>query len=543
MPLKTRTNENLEPAAKPRRTLAGAAGSVSAAILISRLLGVARETVIARYFGAGLATDAYNIAYRIPNLLRDLFAEGALSSAFVPTFIRCLRLEGKDSAWELANKVLNALLVVLGGMTLVFYFGARGFVYLLASGYAENPEKFELTVQMTRIMSPFLLWVALAAVVMGMLNASGSFFVPASASSAFNICSILAGIFLSPLMPGWGYPPIIAMAVGALVGGISQFAVQLPYAYRLGFRYRFVVDFRDPALRHMARLMLPAIIGLSATQINITVDNQLASQYGNGPVSWLNYAFRLMHLPIGVFGIALATVTLTTVSQHAADNAMDKLGKALGSSLRLAACLTFPSTVGLILYRKEIVRVLYQYGSFLPSDTLETSRVLAFYALSLFAYSAVKILVPTFYALNDTRTPVRMSVITVAVKILTNFALVWPLRYLGLALATSVASWVNLFLLLRRLGGKMNSTWGWRDLAPYARIALASLAMGAVSQAAFYGAATFFPGDSAVRVALHLGAAISAAVLSLVPLLQAFRVEEASELAAIIRRKLLRRRA
>src|SRR5437867_4386522 len=343
--------------ARPGPSIARSAGVVSLATMISRVLGVMREMVMARYFGSGIFTDAFNVAYRIPNLLRDLFAEGALSAAFVPTFTRIMRQQGSPKAWQLANLVINSL------------------------------------------------------------------------------------------------------AIGALIGGASQFFVQVPSAHGLGFRYQFIFDFADPALRHIGRLMLPAVIGLSATQINITVDNQLASRYGDGPVSWLNYAFRLMQLPIGVFGISVATATLATVSHHAAQNAMGKLRETVASSLRLAACLTFPASVGLIVFREEIVRLLYERGRFLPGDTYQTSRVLLLYGLALFAYSAVKILVPTFYALNDTRTPVRTSMITVAVKVALNFLRSVPLQFLGLALSTAVASWMNFFLLLRQLGRRTG--WKW----------------------------------------------------------------------------------
>ncbi len=515
----------------------GAAGAVSAATMVSRVLGVMREMVMARYFGAGLYTDAFNVAYRIPNLLRDLFAEGALSSAFVPTFIRTLKNEGKEKAWLLANKVLNALVVILGGLTLLIYFGAKWFVYLLAAGYAGIPQKMELTVQMTRIMSPFLLFVALASVVMGMLNAFGSFFVPAMAPSAFNICCILAGIFLSPFMPRWGLSPVVSMALGALAGGASQFLVQLPSARSRGYRFEAVLDFSDPGLRHIARLMLPAVIGLSATQINITVDNQLASLYGNGPVSWLNYAFRLMQLPIGLFGVAIATATLATVSHHAAENRMDRLQATLSSSLRLAACLTFPATVGLILFRHEIIRLLYQRGSFLPQDTVQTSKVLLLYAFALFAYSAVKILVPTFYALNDTRTPVRTSMITVGVKVAVNLILVIPLGFLGLALATALASWLNFTLLLTSLKRRLNERWQWRELEVYLRIALASIVMGAISLLTFRFAAYMLPVGRHLTLGVDLLIAIAAGIVSMLPLLRFFKIEELSVLWSGLRRR------
>lgn len=518
--------------------MAGAAGSVSGAILISRILGVIREIVMARYFGAGIFTDAFNVAYRIPNLLRDLFAEGALSSALVPTFIRYLTQRSKPQAWLLASNLLNALVVLIGAVTLLFFFGAKWFVYLMAAGYATIPAKFALTVQMTRIMSPFVLWIALASVAMGMLNALGSFFIPALASSAFNVCCILAGVFLSPLMPRWGLEPVVAMAIGAVAGGASQFLVQMPLAYKLGYRHCMVLNLSDPGLRHIAKLMLPAIIGLSATQINITVDNQLASRFGNGPVSWLNYAFRLMQLPIGLFGVAIATVTLTAVSRQAAQKELGKVRDTVLASLRLAACLTFPATVGLILFREEIVRLLYERGLFLRSDTVKTSQVVLFYALALFAYSAVKILVPTFYALNDTKTPVRTSMIVVAAKVALNFLFVIPLGFLGLALSTTIASWLNFGLLLRALSRRTKAEWHWKSSAVYVKIALASLATGLLAGAAFRTFQHFLPGQGTLALAATLGVSIFVGMASIIPLLRMFAVEEAADVTSLLRRRL-----
>lgn len=502
--------------------------------MISRVLAMGREMVMSSYFGAGYYTDAFNAAFRIPNLLRDLFAEGALSSAFVPTFIRTISDKGESEAWLLANRVINALAVILAVVTLLFYFGASWFVYLVAAPFAATPGKFELTVQMTRIMSPFLLCVALAAAVMGMLNAGGRFFIPAMASSAFNVCSILAGIFLSPWMERFGLAPVVSMAIGALVGGASQLFVQLPSAYRTGFRYQFVLDFKDPGVRQIGKLMLPAVIGLSATQVNIAVDTQLAGSYGDGPVSYLNYAFRLMQLPIGLFGVAIATSTLAAVSLHAAKNDIDRLRSTVAASLRLAACLTFPATVGLIAFRTEIIELLYQRGRFLAGDTVKTSQVLLLYALALFAYSGVKILVPTFYALNDTRTPVRLSVTTIAIKIAINFLLIIPFGFLGLALATAIASWLNFGLLVRSFAQRTGTQWDRGDLTCYLRIAGASLLMGAVSLLAFRGAAAILPLRGSLGLAFHLGAAIASGMASLLPLLRLFKVKEERELSGVI---------
>lgn len=528
----------LQPGPSGTRTVARAAGLVGLATAISRVLGLLREMVVAHYFGAGRFTDAFYVAYRIPNLLRDLFAEGALSSAFVPTFVAQLKESGRSRAWFLANLVINAVVVILGIVTLAIYFGARWFVYFQAAGFAREPDKFELTVQMTRIMSPFLLFVALAALMMGMLNACGSFFLPAMAPSAFNVCSILAGIFLSPIMPRFGLDPIVSMAIGALIGGAFQLLVQIPAAYREGYRYAPVLHFSDPGLRRIGRLMLPGIIGLSATQINITVDNQLASMAGDGPVSWLNYAFRLMQLPIGIFGVAVATVTLTAVSHHAAHKDMDGLASTVSSSLRLAACLTFPATVGLILFREEIIRLLYERGRFLPSDTIQTSEVMVFYGLALFAYSAVKILVPVFYALDDTRTPVRASITTVVIKIAINFLLIAPLGFKGLALATAAASWLNFGLLSRKLRHKLGHRRDRGALIMYVRIILASLVMGVLALVAFWIAGAVFRGQDSLSLALRLGIAIAAALSSILPLLRLFRVPEATELSEILRRRL-----
>jgi putative peptidoglycan lipid II flippase len=513
-----------------------AAGSITAATMISRVLAVGREMIMSGYFGAGYYTDAFNIAFRIPNLLRDLFAEGALSSAFVPTLVRRLTEKGREEAWLLASRVINALAIVLSAITLLFYFGARWFVFLLAGDLSSIPGKSELTVQMTRIMSPFLLCVALAAAVMAMLNASGKFFVPAMAPSAFNVCSILAGIFLSPLMPGIGLAPVVSMAIGALVGGASQFLVQVPSAYRLGFRFRPLVDFGDPGVRQIAVLMLPALIGLSATQVNIAVDTHLASHFGNGPVSYLNYAFRLMQLPIGLFAVAIATSSFTAVSFHAARKHIGKLRRTVTSSLRLAACLTFPATVGLILFRHEVVALLYQRGKFLAVDTVLTSQALLFYSLALFAYSGIKILVPTFYALNDTKTPVRLSVATVAVKIGLNFLFIGALGFLGLALATAVASWFNLALLTRSFSKRTGVQWGWGELWVYLRIVCASLIMGSATLLAYYGTLHIFPWHGTLGLLLHLGIAIGVGMASILPLLRLLQVEEAKQLSQIVLR-------
>ena len=513
----------------------GVAGKIGVAVAISRVLGLVRESVQAKYFGAGFAADAFSVAFRIPNLLRDLFAEGALGAAFLPAFTRRLKLDGKESAWRLANSLINTLLILLGVVAIAILFGAERMVYLQAAGFAAVPGKLELTTLMTRILSPFLLCVSLAAVFMGMLNACGSFFLPALASSVFNVCCILAGIFLSPFMPHWGLAPIVAMAVGALVGGFGQFAIMLPSVRALGFRWRWTPDFSDPDVRCVGRLMLPAVIGLSATQINIMVDSQIASIFGDGPVSWLGYAFRITQLPIGVFGIAIATVAAADTSRHAAVKDFSALGRTLDSALRLSACLTFPATIGMVIFRHEIVRLLFQRDRFTPADTDATAQVLFYYAFALFAYSAVKIMVPAFYALDDGRTPVRISVITVAFKIALNLILLKPLGFIGIAVSTAAASWVNYVLLRRRFGRIFCDTGGVSisgcgDISTYLRIALASIVMGFLSRAVFTASGYIITDSGAVALGVRLGAAIVTGLGSVVPLLGIFQVSEAGEL-------------
>ena len=518
-------------------SIKGAAGRVGAAIAISRVLGLVRECVLAKYFGAGFAVDAFSVAFRIPNLLRDLFAEGAFSAAFLPAFTRRLNLDGKESAWLLANRLINTLLIFLGGVTLMFFFGAKLLIFLQAAGFAAIPGKLELSALMTRILSPFLLCVSLAAVFMGMLNACGSFFIPALASSVFNACCILAGIFLSPLMPRWGMEPIVAMAVGALIGGFGQFTVMLPSARAHGFRWRRTLDFSDPDLRRVGRLMLPAILGLSATQINIIVDNQIASMYGDGPVSWLGYAFRITQLPIGVFGIAIATVAAAETSRYAVVKNFPALGRTLDSALHLSACMAFPATAGLILFRHEIVRLLFQRDQFTSADTAATAQALLFYAFALFAYSAVKILVPAFYALGDSRAPVRISVITVIFKIALNLILLKPLGFPGIAASTAAASWLNYVLLRRRFrrgfSGSEGVSIGGEDVSIYLRIASASIIMAFFSRAVFAASGYIISDSGAVALGVRLCLAITAGIGSIIPLLGLFRVPQAVELRRI----------
>ena len=438
-----------------REHLARSTTIVSSATFISRVFGLVREQVFAFLFGAGFATDAFVAAFRIPNLLRDLFAEGALSAAFIPVFTDYLVNKDKKEAFRLGNLVINALLVVLSAIVLIGILATPWIVDLIAPGFKAIPGKSELTVLLARIMFPFLPLVSLAAVAMGMLNSLKHFGVPAFAPTMFNIGMILAGFFLCPLFD----PPILGMAFGALLGGLGQWTCQLPGLRREGYRYRPVVSFRDPGVKRMIVLMTPAIVGLASTQINIFVNTVIASFLPQGSPSYLNYSFRLMHFPLGVFGVAVATVTLPIVAGYAARKDIPNALAACSSSLRLVFFLTLPSIFFLACASKPIVATFFQHGVFTYSDTVATSQALIFYSLGLFAYASIRVIAPVFYSLGDTRTPVKASVIAVVFNIALNLALMRPLSFRGLALATSLSAMGNMFMLtilLHRKVGRLD---------------------------------------------------------------------------------------
>jgi putative peptidoglycan lipid II flippase len=458
--------------------IAKAAGTVSLAVLASRLLGLVREQVFAGLFGAGYAFDAYVVAFRIPNLLRDLFAEGALSAAFVTVFTDYDQKSGLERTWRLANNVIMCVSLLVGGLVLLGMIFSPELVNLMAPDFGLVPGKLGLTSLMTRIMFPFLLLVSLAALAMGILNARGKFFLPALASSFFNLGSIVAGVSLSWIMPSLGLTPIVGMAWGALVGGLLQLIVQLPLLWREGFRPRWVLDWREPGVQRIALLMLPAVVGLSATQINIFINTFYASACAQGSVSWLNYAYRLFHLPMGLFGVALMVATMPVVSRHAAHNDLSAMQGAVESSLALAFLVTVPAACGLIFLAGPIIALIYQHGQFSAWDTQQTAAALALYAVGAFAFAGVKIMVPAFYALNNTRIPVLGSFLTVAANILFINLTVSSLQHRAIALSTSLSMILNfLFLglmLYRRLGGFRVRPL----LLTLAKVVAAGLAMG-----------------------------------------------------------------
>jgi putative peptidoglycan lipid II flippase len=437
-------------------TIARSAGTVGFAVFCSRILGLIREQVLANFFGAGLAMDAFVVAFRIPNLLRDLFAEGALSAAFVTVFTDYDQRLGKSQTWRLANNVLVTLTILVGGIALAGILASGYLVRLMAPDFGQIPGKTALTVIMTQIMFPFLPMISLAAVVMGILNTKGRFFIPAMASSFFNLGSITSGVALALIFPHFGISAIIGMAIGTLVGGGLQLAVQLPSLYKAGFGFQWVLSWQDAGLRRIFWLMTPAIIGLSATQINIFINTFFASSCAQGSVAWLNYAFRLLQFPIGVFGVAISIAAMPVVSRYASQQDLDGLKTAYTSALVMSLLITIPASVGLAILAEPIIALIFQHGHFTAFDTNQTASALVFYTLGLFAYSGVKVVVPVFYALNDTKYPVLGSFLAVCTNFILIILTLSSLQHRAIALATSLSMILNFMFLSIMLYFKVN---------------------------------------------------------------------------------------
>lgn len=487
-----------------------AAGLMGAATFLSRILGLVREQVFAVFFGAGNAMDAFIVAFRIPNLLRDLFAEGAMSASFVPTFTRTRIEEGDRRAWRLAGLVFRILLVTVGTLALLGILFAPELVGLYAGAFKEIPGKFELTVRMTRLMFPFFPLVALAAAFMGVLNACGIFFLPAFASALFNVASIVVGASVSLLLfrhgPAWGIEPIEGMALGVLAGGLVQALCQLPALYKAGYRWHMRLPTepiwrRDPALRRMLWMMVPGTVGLAATQVNILVNTILATSQGAGAASWLNYAFRLMQFPIGIFGVSLAAAVLPRVSRQWVESDWSGVSETLSRSLRQVMAINLPASAGLAFLGYPIIELIFQYGRFRPEDTARTALALAMYAIGLTAYSGVKVLVPACYAMGNTRVPVLSSLFSVGVTIALNMAMVGHLGYWALALGTSIGAILNLLILLVASRRLIEARGGDFGLGPLLSAFLGhfgiALVMGVVCYGTHLGLSQLFAGPEA----------------------------------------------
>lgn len=519
--------------------LARSAGLIGAATMTSRVLAVARETVFAYLFGASNEMDAYNVAFRVPNLLRDLFAEGAVSAAFVPTFTRCLAVRGPAAAWRLGNLVINALAVVTIACVVIGWFIAPDLVrWFVSPAYLLIPGKLELTTLLTRIMLPFLTTIALAVVMMGMLNALGRFFIPAVSPAMFNVATVISAFTLVPLMPRLGWPRIAGLAIGTVLGGAGQFLIQWPVLRREGWRYAAILDTRDEGLREVMRLMGPGTIGLAAVQVNVFVNTVLATSQGPGAVSWLSYAFRLMYVPIGLFGVSIGTAALPEISRHAAAADLAAMRRTVSGALRLMLMLNVPAAVGLIVLARPIVALLLERGHFGPADTAGTAAALMCYAPGLLGYVAVKVASPTFYALRDSRTPVLVSALSVVLNITMNLALVHVAGVRGLAAGTAIAATMNAAVLLWLLRGRLGGLEVRSNARAFGLIVTASLLMGIAAWGTQHFLEAAMPGTGTPVRAVRVFTSIAVALGVLIGTARVLHIEEFKEALARVTSRL-----
>ena len=527
------------------------AGIVSIAVMASRLLGLVREKVIAYYFASGVGGDAFYAAFRIPNLMRDLFGEGALSKAFVTTFTATELEDGEEVAWRLASRVFNASFLLLTLITIVGILAAPAIVDLIfmGKGFQEVPldpsehfgfdSKRDLTVYLTRIMFPYLILVSLAAVTMGLLNSKGKFGLPTSASSFFNIGSLVVGVYGYYVAPDLGLHRTTGMAVGVLVGGALQFLIQVPSMRRVGFRYQLLLSFRDERVRQVMRLIGPAILGVAALQVNVLVNSIFASE-GEGWLTWINRAFRLMHLPIGVFGVAISTVALPNLAKLVAAGNMEEYRRSFSHALRLTFLLTVPASVGLLVLAEPICRLIFEGGQANPLDTQQTAGALFYYAFGLCGFSAVKIATDGFYTFNDTRTPAIVSLCTVGLNILLNYLFIYRLGFdhRSLALSTSCTITLNflaLLLLLRGRAGGLGLSGIWLLLI---KLALASAVMGCACWWSYTQIEGWLGAESLIARLIGVFVPIALGIAVLVGGAKLMRIRELDQLLNAIARRL-----
>jgi putative peptidoglycan lipid II flippase len=519
-----------------------AAGVIGLAVMCSRVLGLAREQICAALFGGGGAMDAFTAAFRIPNLLRDLFAEGALSTAFVTTFSKTIARSGDAAAWRLANKVATLTLVVLGSICVAGMVFSSQLVGVIAPGF--DPQKTALTAQLTRIMFPFIIMVSMAALVMGMLNAKSVFGMPAMASSFFNIGSIVGGVTLGAWIdPGFGPHALIGLAIGTLLGGALQFAVQLPQLSQLGYRYRPDFRWRDQGVDAILRLMGPSVIAASTTQVNVLVNSMFASTLGDGAIFWLAIAFRLMQLPLGLFGVALGTVTLPLLSRLVVAGQMAGFRAELARAMRLMFLLTVPSTIGLMMLAEPIISVLYQHGKFDAHEAAQAGGALRFYAIGLAGYAALKVLVNAFYALDRRKTPMFVSFLAVALNLLFNWIFTFQLHWghLGLAFSTGCVATCNFLVLYVLMYHQLAGLELRRMFILLGKTAIAGAALAGVCAASTHWLLSDWATQAFLRKTCALLATVTVAGMVFFGVGAALRIEELTELIGALHRRLRRR--
>ncbi|MCY3739889.1 MAG: murein biosynthesis integral membrane protein MurJ [Candidatus Poribacteria bacterium] len=532
-----------------------AAGVVSIAVLVSRILGLARETAIGYYFASKVSADAFYLAFRIPNFLRDMFGEGILSKAFITTFLATEAEDGEEAAWHLANRIFNLTLLVLVGITILGIAFAPTIVDVLArddfdnsTDWATQPlqhfgfdSKVELAIYLTQLMFPYLLFVSFAAIAMGLLNSKGKFGIPACASTFFNVSSLAIGIGGYYVCPLFEIHPVTGMAIGVIVGGILQFLIQVPSMYRVGFRYRPMLSLRDPRVLQVLHLVGPAVLGVAAVQVNL-LTNTFFITSDSGWLTWISRAYRVMHLPIGIFGVAISTVALPQLARYVTAGETQNFRNALSYALRLMLVLTIPAGIGLMMLSEPICRLLYEWGETVEEDTIRTGGLLFVYAFGLCGFSTLKIVTDGFYAYKDIRAPVIVSICAVMLNICLNYLFIFRGFFLdpravvfSTVLTVTLNCGILLLLLRRKVGGL-----GLRAVVPLTlKILIASAVMGfvcwltnGVIESDWLGTEGIIPRTVAVFAPIGLGLLILAAMYKLL------QVSEFDDILNIFKRRL-----
>jgi putative peptidoglycan lipid II flippase len=508
-----------------------AAGTVGSYTLLSRVLGLVRDILIAKFFGSNMAADAFFVAFRIPNLLRRIFAEGSFSVSFIPVFTEYLQKRSKEDAFLLARVVLAFLVFALLAVTVIGIIFSPFIIKIIAPGFGSGGEKYALTVLLTRIMFPYIFLVSLLALFTGILNSLRHFAAPAAAPVFLNLSMIVGLLFLAPALK----TPTVGLAIGVIIGGVLQLAIQIPLLINQGISLVPKWYLGHPAIKRIGVLMMPAVFGSAIYQINQLVGTLLASLLKEGSVSYLYYADRLVQFPLGVFAIAISTAVLPSLSRGAAHGDMNKLKDILSHSLRLTMFITIPAMTGLIVLREPIIKLLFQRGAFDSFTTAMTAQALLYYSLGLWAFAGLRVFVSVFYSLQDTKTPVKVAVIAMLANILLSLALMGPLKHGGLALALSIASTLQIcmliFLLRKRLGGIR----GKEVISSMARSFLSSLIMGICIYLLAFKALTGVLGGTALHLAAEVSIIICAGVVIYIISAKVFGSKELSSIISMLR--------
>jgi len=512
--------------------IAKAAGIMSIATFISRILGFVKDMIIARLFGATGIADTFFVAFRIPNLLRELFAEGAMSSAFIPVLTEYQTKQGIEESRRLVRITFTFIMIFVGLICIAGIIFAPAIITAIAPGFVGMPGKFSLTVLLTKVMFPFLLFISLAAIVMGALNTRRIFFIPSLAPAMLNITIIVAVLTLTTTME----QPIIAVAIGVAIGGFIQFAFQLPSFFKSGYSLTPEYDFRHTGLKKMSILIMPATMGMAVAQINIFVSTILASYLPEGSITYLYYSMRLIQFPIGIFGVAMGMAILPTLSEHAVKGEFDRLMDDFSSALRLLFFITIPAMAGLIALREPIVNILFQRGKFDYAATIGTAQALLFYSFGIWAVVGVRVVTASFYSMQDTKTPVKVAVIALAANVIFSIILMKPLKHSGLALANALASGVNFSLLFFFLRRKLKKVDSKRIFCSFVKTIFASTIMGVIGWMLLHGELWHIHG-STLNKAFYLSGTIAICVVTYLLLSYLLKSEEVSYVIEMVKQK------